>query len=118
MRDFGEPNYVQCVTFDSKGEFVGECCAQSMFCYWCVLDVCMCSVTGVGFTSGVVSVLDALTLEDVCQPFHYARDCITHIAFSHDSSYMATAVRKTSRTVEDVVHILPFPPPHRILTCV
>ena len=83
----------------------------------CVLDVCMCSVTGVGFTSGVVSVLDALTLEDVCEPFHYARDCITHIAFSHDSSYMATAVSKPLRTVEHEVHILSSSP-HRILTCV
>ena len=51
-----------------------------------------CFIAGVGFTSGVVGVLDALTLEDMCQPFRYARDCITHIVFSHDSSYMATAV--------------------------
>jgi len=69
VREFEEPNYIQTVTFDPKGEYVG-----------------------VGFTNGVVGVLDALTLEDVRQPFRYARDCITHIVFSHDSSYMATAV--------------------------
>ncbi len=50
------------------------------------------SLVGMGFTSGVVCVLDALTLTDVCEPFRYARDCVTHIAFSHDSHYMATAV--------------------------
>lgn len=52
----------------------------------------LCKLAGVGFTSGVVCVLDALSLAEVCQPFRYARDCVTHIAFSHDSHYMATAV--------------------------
>ena len=55
-------------------------------------DVASSPAAGVGFTSGAVAVLDAHTLEDVCQPFRYARDCVTHIAFSHDSQYMATAV--------------------------
>ena len=50
------------------------------------------TIIGIGFTNGVVGVLDATTLEDVCQPFRYARDCVTHITFSHDSHYMATAV--------------------------
>ena len=114
VRDFGEPNYVQCVTFDSKGEFVGECvCVCMCVCVCVCVCVSMCSVyTGVGFTGGVVRVLDALTLEDVCQPFHYARDCITHIAFSHDSSYMATAVSKlpSTHTVGQMVHLSPPPP--------
>ena len=117
VRDFGEPNYVQCVTFDPKGEFIGECCTQTTVCHRCVS---MCSVvTGVGFTGGVVRVLDALTLEDVCQPFHYARDCITHIAFSHDSSYLATAVSKLPSThiVGRMVHLSP-PLPQDLDLCV
>ena len=79
----------------------------------------MCSVTGVGFTGGVVRVLDALTLEDVCQPFHYARDCITHIAFSHDSSYLATAVSKlpSTHTRGRMVHLSP-PLPQDLDLCV
>ena len=49
--------------------------------------------TAVGFMNGVVRVLDALTLSDMTKdPFRYARDAITHIAFSHDSQYLATAV--------------------------
>lgn len=46
-----------------------------------------------GFANGTVRVLDAVTLEDeLAEPFHYARDCITHIVFSHDSKFLATAV--------------------------
>ena len=83
--------------WSATGVHVSMCSVTGVHVSMCSVTgvhVSMCSVTGVGFTGGVVSVLDALTLEDVCQPFHYARDCITHIAFSHDSSYMATAVSK------------------------
>lgn len=47
---------------------------------------------GVGFTNGLLGVLDSVTLKDVCQPFRYSREAITKIVFSHDSTYMATAV--------------------------
>ena len=47
----------------------------------------------VGFVNGTVRVLDSITLQDeVTEPFRYARDAITHIEFSHDSRYLATAV--------------------------
>ena len=37
--------------------------------------------------------LDAISLQDeVAEPFRYARDAITHVEFSHDSKYLATAV--------------------------
>ena len=49
-------------------------------------------LSGVGCTNGVVCVLDAISLQDVCEPFEFAKDCITHIVFSHDSRYLATAV--------------------------
>ncbi|KAL4223798.1 Cilia- and flagella-associated protein 251 [Mactra antiquata] len=46
----------------------------------------------VGFVNGTVRVLDSITLSDELQePFRYARDAITHIEFSHDSKYLATA---------------------------
>ena len=51
------------------------------------------TVAVVGFTNGTVYVLDALTLKDeTAEPFHYARDAITQIVFSHDSRFFATAV--------------------------
>lgn len=49
---------------------------------------------GVGFTDGILQVLDAMTLSDVGQPFRYSRDAVTKVAFSHDSKYMATAVSR------------------------
>ena len=44
----------------------------------------------------MVRVLDSITLQDeVSEPFRYARDAITHIEFSHDSKYLATAVSQS-----------------------
>ena len=43
--------------------------------------------------NGAVRLLDAISLQDeVAEPFRYARDAITHVEFSHDSKYLATAV--------------------------
>ena len=37
--------------------------------------------------------VDAISLDDLqLKPFHFSRDAITHIAFSHDCRYLATAV--------------------------
>ncbi|XP_074061665.1 cilia- and flagella-associated protein 251 isoform X2 [Macrotis lagotis] len=47
---------------------------------------------GVGFTSGSVYILDAVSLKnEAMEPFKYSRGNITHISFSHDSQYLATA---------------------------
>ena len=47
----------------------------------------------VGFTNGVLRILDGATLrDDQKEPFRDARDVVTHVAFSHDSQYLATAV--------------------------
>ena len=56
------------------------------------------NTVGVGFTNGVVGVLDSLTLEDSCQPFCFSREGITHITFSQDSRYIATAVSHSIHT--------------------
>lgn len=53
----------------------------------------MVCILAVGFTNGAVKILDALNLQDEdTESFRYARDAVTHIKFSHDSEYLATAV--------------------------
>lgn len=49
-------------------------------------------LAGIGCTNGVLYMVDAITLHDVCEPFVFSKDCITHIAFSQDSRFLATAV--------------------------
>lgn len=47
----------------------------------------------VGFASGAVQVLEPCTLQqEGDESFQNTQDCITHLTFSHDSSYLATAV--------------------------
>ncbi|XP_069789381.1 cilia- and flagella-associated protein 251 isoform X2 [Narcine bancroftii] len=76
-RLFGTGNYIQCMTYNKAG-----------------------SLLGVGLTDGCVHILDALSLNDEhSEPFQYAKDAITDIAFSHDSSYLATVDSKTTVTV-------------------
>lgn len=51
------------------------------------------ALLGAGFTEGTVYILDAMSLESaISEPFRYSRSSVTHISFSHDSQYMATAV--------------------------
>ncbi|XP_038645680.1 cilia- and flagella-associated protein 251 [Scyliorhinus canicula] len=76
-RLFGKGNYIQCVTYNKTG-----------------------TLLGVGLTDGCVHILDALSLNDEFpEPFQYARDAVTQIAFSHDSNYLATIDSKTTLTV-------------------
>ncbi|XP_058512985.1 cilia- and flagella-associated protein 251 [Ochotona princeps] len=50
------------------------------------------ALLGAGFTEGTVYILDAMSLENESRkPFQYSRGSVTHISFSHDSQYMATA---------------------------
>ncbi|KAL8575873.1 hypothetical protein ACOMHN_014878 [Nucella lapillus] len=68
-RVFDRGIFLQACTYDPKGAFLV-----------------------VGFTNGSVRVLDAITLQDETEePFHFARDAITQIVFSHDSRFFATA---------------------------
>lgn len=76
-RLFGTGNFIQCVTYNKAG-----------------------SLLGVGLTDGCVYILDALSLNNErSEPFQYAKDAITDIAFSHDSRYLATVDSKTTVTV-------------------
>ncbi|XP_033076214.1 cilia- and flagella-associated protein 251 isoform X2 [Trachypithecus francoisi] len=52
------------------------------------------ALLGAGFIEGTVYILDAMSLENESpEPFKYSRTSVTHISFSHDSQYMATADR-------------------------
>ncbi|KFO75804.1 WD repeat-containing protein 66, partial [Cuculus canorus] len=44
-----------------------------------------------GFTDGSVYILDAISLLSSCEKFKLSRGPVTHISFSHDSEYLATA---------------------------
>ncbi|XP_030847310.1 cilia- and flagella-associated protein 251 isoform X2 [Strongylocentrotus purpuratus] len=68
-RKFPRGNLIRCVGYDPTGSYLG-----------------------VGFENGCVRILDALTLIDENpEPFRYSRDAVTHVTFSHDSKWMATA---------------------------
>ena len=66
-------------------------CVCVCVCVYMCVCVGVCG-KGVGFTSGVVLVVDSLELKDSSQVFRYSRDSISHISFSQDSIFMATAV--------------------------
>uniref|UniRef100_A0A8C4SLM5 Cilia- and flagella-associated protein 251 n=1 Tax=Erpetoichthys calabaricus TaxID=27687 RepID=A0A8C4SLM5_ERPCA len=58
------------------------------------------SLLAVGFVNGAVYILDALTLATECEePFTFAKGAITHMAFSGDSQYLATADSEVVVTV-------------------
>jgi hypothetical protein len=61
----------------------------------------------VGFGNGNLQIVDSLTLEDCLKaPFSYSKDHITHIEFSHDSTYLATAVTKAIKYSTRVYYFL------------
>lgn len=55
------------------------------------------ALLGAGFTEGTVYILDAMSLEnETSEPFKYSRSSVSHVSFSHDSNYMATAVSSSA----------------------
>ncbi|XP_031247009.1 cilia- and flagella-associated protein 251 [Mastomys coucha] len=68
-RTFEKGLGVQCLTYNPEGALLGA-----------------------GFTEGTVYILDAMSLEnESSEPFKYSKSSVTHVSFSHDSNYMATA---------------------------
>ncbi|NXP50877.1 CF251 protein, partial [Heliornis fulica] len=67
---------IQCLSYDPKGYFLAA-----------------------GFTDGGVYILDAISLRSSCEEFKFSHGAVTHISFSHDSEYLATADEKYSVTV-------------------
>ncbi|KAM6052184.1 cilia- and flagella-associated protein 251 [Chlamydotis macqueenii] len=67
---------IRCLSYDPEGYFLAA-----------------------GFTDGSVYILDAISLQSSCKEFKFSRGPVTHISFSHDSEYLATADEKYSVTV-------------------
>ncbi|NXA03971.1 CF251 protein, partial [Sapayoa aenigma] len=67
---------IQCLSYDPKGYFLAA-----------------------GFTDGSVYILDAISLQSSCKEFQFSQGPVTHISFSHNSEYLATADEKYSVTV-------------------
>ncbi|NWZ64354.1 CF251 protein, partial [Acrocephalus arundinaceus] len=59
---------IQCLSYDPEGCFLAA-----------------------GFTDGSVYILDAISLQSICEEFQFSQGPVTHISFSHDSNYLATA---------------------------
>ncbi|XP_066056080.1 cilia- and flagella-associated protein 251 [Chamaea fasciata] len=59
---------IQCLSYDPEGCFLAA-----------------------GFTDGSVYILDAISLQSICEAFQFSQSPVTHISFSHDSKYLATA---------------------------
>ena len=69
-RNFAKTAQITCIQFDPNSNYIA-----------------------VGFKNGHLQLIDAISLEDVLKaPFTYSKDAITHIEFSHNSSFLATAV--------------------------
>ncbi|KAM7090088.1 cilia- and flagella-associated protein 251 [Ciconia maguari] len=67
---------IRCLSYDPEGYFLAA-----------------------GFTDGSVYILDAISLQSSFKEFKFSRGPVTHISFSHDSEYLATADEKYSVTV-------------------
>ncbi|NXK94470.1 CF251 protein, partial [Formicarius rufipectus] len=67
---------IQCLCYDPQGHFLAA-----------------------GFTDGSVHILDAISLQSSCKEFQFSQGPVTHISFSHNSEYLATADEKYSVTV-------------------
>ncbi|XP_030074184.1 cilia- and flagella-associated protein 251 [Microcaecilia unicolor] len=81
-RVFPKWNSIQCLCYDAAGFLLG-----------------------VGFLDGNVCILDSLTLKDEREePFSYSQAAVTHIGFSHDSQYLATADEDFTVTVFKVIN--------------
>ncbi|XP_051641713.1 cilia- and flagella-associated protein 251 isoform X2 [Manacus candei] len=64
---------IQCLAYDPEGYFLAA-----------------------GFTDGSVHILDAISLQSSCEELRFSRGPVTHISFSHNSQYLATADEKYS----------------------
>lgn len=63
----------------------------------------------VGFVSGAVKLLDPCTLAEEAEgSFEHTHDCITHLTFSHNSSYLAAAVSAPATILEKPDTLNPF----------
>ncbi|KFQ43220.1 WD repeat-containing protein 66, partial [Nestor notabilis] len=67
---------IQCLSYDPEGHFLAA-----------------------GFTDGSVYILDAISLQSFCKEFKFSQGPVTHMSFSQDSEYFATADETYTVTV-------------------
>ncbi|RNA14704.1 WD repeat-containing 66 [Brachionus plicatilis] len=68
-RNFNRSLQITCIKFNPKGDLIA-----------------------IGFHNGQMQIIDSISLDDCLNsPFIYSKDSITHIEFSEDSSFLATA---------------------------
>uniref|UniRef100_A0A8C6K0V0 Cilia- and flagella-associated protein 251 n=1 Tax=Melopsittacus undulatus TaxID=13146 RepID=A0A8C6K0V0_MELUD len=67
---------IQCLSYDPEGYFLAA-----------------------GFTNGSVHILDAISLQSCCKELRFSQGPVTHVSFSHDSEYFATADETYTVTV-------------------
>ncbi|KFP86798.1 WD repeat-containing protein 66, partial [Acanthisitta chloris] len=67
---------IRCLSYDPAGHFLAA-----------------------GLTDGSVYILDAISLLSSCRELQFSQGPVTHVSFSHDSKYLATADEKYSVTV-------------------
>ncbi|XP_069820104.1 cilia- and flagella-associated protein 251 [Dendropsophus ebraccatus] len=80
-RIFGKDKSLHCLSYDPKGLYLAA-----------------------GFVDGSAHILDAVTLEDeTTEPFKYAKGSITHVTFSHNSHYLATADQEFTVTLFQLI---------------
>lgn len=73
--------------------------------------VFVCYLSALGFTNGCVRIIDAVTLRDEGKgdgvaEFNHCHDSVTHIKFSHNSRYLATAVRYRKSVIYIIIVII------------
>lgn len=91
---------IQCLSYDPEGMWTSppSPCAKrwasrgERLCHEGFLACFAGYFLAAGFTDGSVYILDAISLQSSCKELKFSRGPVTHIGFSHDSEYLATAV--------------------------
>lgn len=88
-RNFQKNFQITCIKFNPTGDLTGTCHFINFF-----LFIIKLFLKAIGFHNGQLQIIDSISLDDCLKsPFIYSKDSITHIEFSADSSFLATAVK-------------------------
>lgn len=116
-RSFGTKALIQCVSYNTNGNLIGKLWVSLLLtCYLCHIKsrkhinpiwkyrswlksifFPICFNQAIGFIDGSVRILDSLSLQEEGEEeslaiFKHCHDSITHLMFSHNSKYLASAV--------------------------
>lgn len=86
-RNFQKNLQITCIRFNPTGDLIGTLHLLNFFKNYLFL-------LAIGFQNGQLQIIDSISLDDCLKaPFIYSKASITHIEFSEDSSFLATAVK-------------------------